>query len=182
VTVPSSDAGGPTETFGPYHHLRLVEMHRAWAKYGSEHTDNPSGLPAAVCVSCGEVILRERQGRSVATESGEMMPDAGVLPPDLDRIEARAEAATPGPWFAKENDLIGGWCVMPVDDVPSNGVHEVADFAHREAAEFIAAARSDVPALVARVRALEAEVRMLKDREACVPCAAKCDHLLKGND
>jgi hypothetical protein len=106
--------------------------------------------------------------------------DAGGLP--LDQIEARAEAVTPGPWFAKENDLIGGWCVMPVDDVPSNGVHEVADFAHREAAEFIAAARSDVPALVARVRALEAEVRMLKDREACVPCAAKCDHLLKGND
>jgi hypothetical protein len=58
--------------------------------------------------------------------------DAGGLP--LDQIEARAEAVTPGPWFAKENDLIGGWCVMPVDDVPSNGVHEVADFAHREAA------------------------------------------------
>jgi hypothetical protein len=90
--------------------------------------------------------------------------DAGGLPLDLDRIEARAEAATPGPWFAKENDLIGGWCVMPVDDVPSNGVYEVADFAHREAAEFIAAARTEVPALVAWVRALEAEVQQLQEQ------------------
>lgn len=42
-------------------------------------------------------------------------------------------------WFARENDLIGGWCVMPViDEPPSWGVPEVADFTTREIAEHIA--------------------------------------------
>ncbi len=42
-------------------------------------------------------------------------------------------------WFARVNDLIGGWCVMPVDEPPSLGVPEVADFTTRELAEHIAA-------------------------------------------
>jgi len=42
------------------------------------------------------------------------------------------------PWFARENDLIGGWCVMPVDEPPSLGVPEVADFTTQELAEHIA--------------------------------------------
>ena len=32
-------------------------------------------------------------------------------------------------WFAKPNDLIGGWCVMPVDATPGEAnLPEVADF------------------------------------------------------
>lgn len=42
------------------------------------------------------------------------------------------------PWFAKPNDTIGGWCVMPVDEPPSYGVPEVADFITQELAEHIA--------------------------------------------
>lgn len=41
-------------------------------------------------------------------------------------------------WFAKPNGLIGGWCVMPVDEEPEYGVTEVADFTTRELAEHIA--------------------------------------------
>lgn len=41
------------------------------------------------------------------------------------------------PWFARPNDLIGGWCVMPVDEPPSSGIPEVADFTTRELAEHI---------------------------------------------
>lgn len=41
-------------------------------------------------------------------------------------------------WFVQENDIIGGWCVMPVDEPPSLGVSEVADFTTRELAEHIA--------------------------------------------
>lgn len=41
-------------------------------------------------------------------------------------------------WFAVENDLIGGWCVMPVNESPSHGVPEVADFTTKELAEHIA--------------------------------------------
>jgi hypothetical protein len=42
-------------------------------------------------------------------------------------------------WYARENDVIGGWCVMPVDEPPSYGVREVCDFVSRELAEHIAA-------------------------------------------
>jgi hypothetical protein len=31
-------------------------------------------------------------------------------------------------WFALPNDLIGGWCVMPINEQPSGGCVEVADF------------------------------------------------------
>lgn len=41
-------------------------------------------------------------------------------------------------WYPQVNDLIGGWCVMPVDEPPSKGLPEVADFLSREAAEHIA--------------------------------------------
>lgn len=40
-------------------------------------------------------------------------------------------------WYVRENDLIGGWCVMPVDLPPSSGVYEVADFVSRSVAEHI---------------------------------------------
>lgn len=41
-------------------------------------------------------------------------------------------------WYARENDLIGGWCVMPENQPPSKGIPEVADITSREVAEHIA--------------------------------------------
>lgn len=79
---------------------------------------------------------------------------------DLDAIEARASAATEGPWLADEGVFVlkpdrpgfayDGTIIARVfrDDF---GLVEEAD------TEFIAAARTDVPALVARVRGLEAQ-------------------------
>jgi len=91
---------------------------------------------------------------------------------DLDAIKARADAATPGPWYrvgppwnrgapwvnAGSEDPHHGRFLCDLDaemagvdrddDEPSN---EVAD------AEFIAHARTDVPALLARIAELEAE-------------------------
>ncbi len=58
---------------------------------------------------------------------------------NLDEIERRANAATPGPWKEGASDV----------------------YIVRNAA-FIAAARTDVPALIARVRELEAECERLK--------------------
>lgn len=84
-------------------------------------------------------------------------------PLDLDAIEARAAAATPGPWAtssewsvrtgARDDELVA--CVQYKD--------------HGRDAEFIAAARSDVPALVAELRALRAE----RDAAARVVAAAR---------
>ena len=84
---------------------------------------------------------------------------------DLDAIAARADASTPGPWHRdhEEGDpgcvSIGdyGWVcsgyLAPEYDVDSEQGH--AD------AEFIAHARTDIPALIARVREQDAVIRKL---------------------
>ena len=42
-------------------------------------------------------------------------------------------------WYAHPNDVIGGWCVMPVDSPPSKAkVQEVADTVTEAAARHIA--------------------------------------------
>lgn len=55
-------------------------------------------------------------------------------------------------WYARRNDLIGGWCVMPVDEPPSQGVPEVADFTSHELAEHIAGAAQRVAGLAGGTR------------------------------
>ena len=74
----------------------------------------------------------------------------------LDEIEARANAATEGPWEEGER------CVFTLDGasvVSDDVIHYVHGMAgegvcHGEDAEFIAHARTDVPALVAALRAV----------------------------
>lgn len=43
-------------------------------------------------------------------------------------------------WYAKPDDLIGGWCVMPVDQTPgeAGNVPQMADFCTEAAAQHIA--------------------------------------------
>ena len=67
---------------------------------------------------------------------------------DLDAIEARVNAATDGPWEAYPDGLV--WTKVPRIGDPVSGSVLPED------AEFIAAARTDVPALVAEVRRLRA--------------------------
>lgn len=76
---------------------------------------------------------------------------------ELNAIRARLAAATPGPWFAQPNDLIGGWCVRTVDAPPSEGAGEVADFIREEDARFIAAAPATIRALIEEVEHLRGE-------------------------
>ncbi len=116
-------------------------------------------------------------------------------PLDLDAIEARANAATPGPWHARGLDDESCRNLIGVSTEPDTGLHETIgprDGAHMvavtmdhfhachaaerwdEDAEFIAASRADVPALVAELRreraAAEATVAAERQR-----CAALCD-------
>jgi hypothetical protein len=83
-----------------------------------------------------------------------MVSDGGPL--DLEAIKARAEAATPGPWN-------GTWHATAESSIEGSDGHtvayvnsECADHPGRRDADghFIAAARSDVPALVAEVERL----------------------------
>lgn len=41
-------------------------------------------------------------------------------------------------WYAQPDDLIGGWCVVPLDLPPSSGVFTIADFIDERAARHIA--------------------------------------------
>ena len=83
---------------------------------------------------------------------------------DLDAIERRANAATPGPWAVYEKpDPWGYWTVQDADgkDVFDDGsagaeYGQTCGIADRD---FLVAARTDVPALIARVRELEAELK-----------------------
>jgi hypothetical protein len=83
------------------------------------------------------------------------MADAGLLSvAERAAIRARADLATPGPWLSGEHDAIYA---------EGNG----AAIAHRDAggtsadAEFIAAARTDIPRLLATVDAYHEIVAML---------------------
>ena len=79
---------------------------------------------------------------------------------DLDAIERRANAATPGrEWERRIEESSCGECGEYSEYVQyfcAGPYCETEDAARKDAA-FIAAARTDVPALIARVRELEAE-------------------------
>ena len=83
---------------------------------------------------------------------------------DLKALEA---SATSGPWYAVENDLIGGWLIANVDKPASqlnrdpdqdNGVSDtaVADYAWRADAEFICALRNAWPEISEALQAARA--------------------------
>jgi hypothetical protein len=46
-------------------------------------------------------------------------------------------------WYARENDLIGGWCIMPIDLPPSSGVPDIGDFLTQEVAQHVADLHND---------------------------------------
>lgn len=90
---------------------------------------------------------------------------------DLDAIEARANAAYPGPWRAGTVEAEGKvWAHDPEAlGGPSVGERCVfianTHFKHTANRAFVAHAREDVPALVARVRRLQALVAVLVTHE-----------------
>ena len=78
---------------------------------------------------------------------------------DLDAIEARANNAPSGPWFTH-----GGWPGRVFSDDEFNAhIARVTGTRANASAEFIAAARTDVPALVADIRRLTAERDRYRD-------------------
>ena len=93
-------------------------------------------------------------------------PDAEPML-DLAAILARADAATPGPWVVSFPEIhslgLGGHPTEVVWQMPfeGGGVEREAD------ATFIAAARTDVPALVDALRVRDAELAALRaERDA----------------
>jgi hypothetical protein len=95
---------------------------------------------------------------------------------NLDAIEARANAATEGPWTLE----VSGWSGKRVDTLSSPSSTVImgqderggASWSDDDDAEFIAHAREDVPALVKHVRELEAVV----ERVRAIEVADRVDH------
>lgn len=90
----------------------------------------------------------------------------------LDTIRERADAATPGPWkvaWDGENDPDGAWSaewpwLIRQDIYPGKSVANLAEVeASTEDAEFIAHARTDIPALLAHIDALHTLLGNLVD-------------------
>lgn len=106
---------------------------------------------------------------------------------DLDAIEARANAATPGPWHDDHEQFEGkelpcvavgdfGW-VCAGQNVPA---YDEDSEQGKADAEFIAHARADVPALVARVRQLETSRQL--DRRTIDGCKRRITELEQTRD
>jgi hypothetical protein len=105
---------------------------------------------------------------------------------DLKAIEARANAATPGPWATGAGKVEGGQVrelvIAPNDDVivaiAYGGFGNPVDRTSEDR-KFIAHARTDVPALVAEVRRLRGVVERLGSSEAfTIPMSIDGDHPL----
>jgi len=83
---------------------------------------------------------------------------------ELDEIRARCEAATPGPWKFEEWNLWVNWGDAERDPVyqidgPSWSMSNISDaLDSKPDAEFIAAARTDIPVLLDHIAALTAEL------------------------
>lgn len=86
---------------------------------------------------------------------------------NLEAIEARYEAATPGPWFDdfwKENPALYHIIWIGSKAIGEIGRHQRTDQTRVAAdAAFIVNARTDVPALVAEVRRLREGIRTYLD-------------------
>lgn len=95
-----------------------------------------------------------------------------MTPEQLDEIEARANRATEGPWTVSETvdeTEYGSYTACGVQPIAPLEWYSDSDVAHvalepmvEEDAKFIAAARTDVPNLVAEVRRLRAQVEALE--------------------
>jgi hypothetical protein len=97
---------------------------------------------------------------------------------EFEAIKRRADAATPGPWRNGVN--IGGFSDEEHDvfgPKPTHGKAFICNYALKPDAEFIAAARSDVPALVAEVERCQKEVQELSD--ICKEHAAKSPEFMQ---
>lgn len=95
--------------------------------------------------------------------------------PDVEAIEARAKAASPGPWTWEGTDLNGGRQIqgsveyaemnpilVPFVCKPCDRRKAVCLGPNEADSAFIVAARADIPALVAYARRLEARVTELE--------------------
>lgn len=106
-----------------------------------------------------------------------------LTPLDIGAIKARADAATPGPWI-RFYEGSHDWVIGRVEDPQTSAVAQVYEYAannYEADTAFIAAARTDVPALVAEVERLHKALTDLKrDHDASGCYFHECNLSNKG--
>ena len=80
------------------------------------------------------------------------------MKPDLDAIRARCEAATPGPWSCKQYHSPHDGSLIQYQAYKGE-TETIADITLTSDAEFVANARTDIPALLAYIDELEERCR-----------------------
>ena len=100
----------------------------------------------------------------------------------LAEIRARVDAASNEPWFAEDRNLDEPWSTTVVYNVFHNGDTPDRDLVAEAAydnAEFIAASRTDLPALLAAVEAVTELHKPVEDytgRPVCDECWGEIDY------
>lgn len=113
-----------------------------------------------------------------------MTPDPILTDEELAEMEARCQAATPGPWFRRADRFVEAKCELSAGDIVSPVRSLIAQTRWTErnnpdneaayTALFIAHARTDVPRLIAALRALQTKV---KEQEEHINLNCECrDH------
>ena len=109
------------------------------------------------CCDCRTFDQHEREC-ILPDERTTPAPVGAAVTLDLDAIEARVNAATPGPWWVEQVGDFGDKSAV-IECVRWRGYLNTLHLGEdTPTAEFIAHAREDVPALVAEVRSLRAKV------------------------
>lgn len=158
----------PTDATGALARLRIVVPHIT-AALDLTAAAHPEATVALACLareSDGSgCIEAEFDGRVLIEDVGALLGMLTVsLPDDLAAIEARAEAATPGPWDVELSEVV--YVAPDVNPIPTWAIPAIQDLAGEMSdadAHFIAHARADVPRLLSRVRAQAAEIAALRE-------------------
>lgn len=150
VPVPAPSAPGPQNFEADYVRADVYAQLRArvakleqiefWARAVAIHAQARRGNVR------GERVRAHRRHARLPRWEGRV---TAMTPDHLAAIEARAAAATPGPWTA----VPGAYIVAREDD------DVIIDADTNDTADFVAACREDIPALIAALRAAEEALR-----------------------
>ncbi|GAB2709649.1 hypothetical protein [Nocardia thraciensis] len=88
----------------------------------------------------------------------------------LYQLWSKTSGAEERTWFAKENDIIDGYCIMTEDATPAEaGSASIADFMHEADAKFIAFVHGVIPELVRRTQdALDESDRLDAEKDELI--------------
>lgn len=98
---------------------------------------------------------------------------------ELKAIEDRANAATEGPWLVPEKGYDGDDLIIGKDKFRVAGYCCCGGFTLQEDADFVSDARADIPALIAEVRRLREENKLLSSFNSIITDGETCDAFKK---